>query len=165
MSRRVCLSSLTLLVTLGSAVAQQPSPAPPVKADSQSSRPHVRLGGIFVDAGYSRHSGYGYYPGVWGYRSYLFDPFLFSPFARGFATGFAYQPNMGEVKIQSSPANALVYIDGALAGRAGHLKSMWLDPGVYHFAVHDGARKYAQRVYVLTGKTLKLTPELMEQQP
>jgi hypothetical protein len=40
---------------------------------------------------------------------------------------------------------------------------MWLDPGVYNFEVRDGNRRYCQRIYVLTGKTLKLTPELMEQ--
>ena len=67
------------------------------------------------------------------------------------------------MKIQTSHKTAWVYLDGALAGRADHLRSMWLDPGVYKFEVRDGDRSYVQRIYVLTGKTLKLTPDLMEQ--
>ena len=170
MSVRISLFSL-LLVPLTLAVGQQTSPKvedsnPPAKTDSQSSRPRLRLGGVLVGAGYTRYSGYpnyGYYPGFWGYRSYLFDPFFFYPFAPGFATGFAYQRNMGEVKIQTSHKTAWVYLDGALAGRADYLKSMWLDPGVYNLEMRDGNRKYTQRIYVLSGKTLRMTPELMEQ--
>jgi len=112
---------------------------------------------------YFGYSSYGYYSGFWGRRPDFFDPFLLWPFAPGFATGFVYQPNMGEVKIQTSHKTAWVYLDGALAGRADHLRSMWLDPGVYKFEVREGNRSYVQRIYVLTGKTLKLTPELMEQ--
>jgi hypothetical protein len=172
MSVQAGLFALALAVPLTSAVCQQTSPAkledsgPPAKPDSQSSRPHVRLGGVFMGAGYSRYSSYpsyGYYSGFWGRRPDFFDPFFFFSFATGFATGFAYQPNMGEVKIQTSNKTAWVYLDGAFAGRADHLKSMWLDPGVYNFEVRDGDRHYAQRIYVLTGKTMKLTPELMEQ--
>ena len=160
------------LAPLAFTVGQQTSPtkledsSPPAKVDSQSSHPHVRLGGVFIGGGYSRYSGYpsyGYYSGFWGLRPGFFDPFLLWPFAPGFATGFVYQPNMGEVKIQTSHKTAWVYLDGALAGRADHLRSMWLDPGVYKFEVREGNRSYVQRIYVLTGKTLKLTPELMEQ--
>src|SRR5438093_72031 len=110
----LALSSLAL------AAGQQTDPAKPedsnpsAKADSQSSRPHVRLGGVFIGGGYSRYSGYpsyGYYFGFWGLRPDFFDPFLVWPFAPGFATGFVYQPNMGEVKIQTSHKTAWVYLD------------------------------------------------------
>ena len=171
MSARTVLFALAVS-SLALAAGEQTDPAKPEdsspfpKADSQSSRPHVRLGGVFIGGGYSRYSGYpsyGYYSGFWGLRPGFFDPFLLWPFAPGFATGFVYQPNMGEVKIQTSHKTAWVYLDGALAGRADHLRSMWLDPGVYKFEVRDGNRSYVQRIYVLTGKTLKLTPDLMEQ--
>ena len=170
MSARTVLFALALS-SLALAAGQQTDPAKPEdsspsKADSQSSRPHVHLGGVFIGGGYSRYSGYpsyGYCSGFWGLRPGFFDPFLLWPFAPGFATGFVYQPNMGEVKIQTNNKTAWVYLDGAFAGRADHLRSMWLDPGVYNFEVRDGNRRYAQRIYVLTGKTLKLTPELMEQ--
>src|SRR5882724_4053575 len=164
MSARSGLFALAF-AALALAVGQQTSPTkledsrPPAKVDSQSSRPHVRLGGVFIGSGYYGHSGYpsfGYYSGFWDRR--FLDPFLLWPFARGFATGFVYQPNMGEVKIQTSNKTASVYLDGAFAGRADHLRSMWLDPGIYNLEVRDGNRRYAQRIYVLTGKTLKLTP-------
>jgi hypothetical protein len=168
---RIGLFALALAAPLTLAVGQQTSPGkpddsiPPAKVDSQSSRPHVRLGGVFIGGGYSRYSGYPSYgySGFWGRRPDFFDPFLLWPFAAGFATGFGYQPNMGEVKIQTSNKTAWVYLDGAFAGRAEHLRSMWLDPGVYNLEMRDGNRRYGQRIYVLTGKTLKLTPELMEQ--
>ena len=172
MSVRIGLFVFALAAPLACAAGQQTSlpklgdSSPPAKVDSQSSRPHVRLGGVFIGAGYSRYSGYpsyGYYSGFWGRRPDFFYPFLLWPFAPGFATGFVYQPNMGEVKIQTNNKTAWVYLNGAFAGRADHLRSMWLDPGVYNFEVRGGNRRYAQRIYVLTGKTLKLTPELMEQ--
>jgi hypothetical protein len=172
MSTRIGLFAVALAAPFTLAVGQQTSPiklddsSSPAKVDSQSSRLRVRLGGLFIGSGYSRYSGYpsfAYYSGFWGRRPDLFDPFLLWPFAPGFATGFVYQPNLGEVKIQTSNKTASVYLDGAFAGRADHLRSMWLDPGVYNFEVRDGNRVYAQRIYVLTGKTLKLTPELMEQ--
>jgi hypothetical protein len=163
MSARISYVTL-LMMPITLAVAQQTSPAkpadssPPAKADSPSSRPHVHLGGVYSGAPY-----YGYSAGFWGYPHYPYGPFFFPPFAPGFATGFAYRPNMGEVKIQTSHKAAQVYIDGGFAGQAGHLKNMWLEPGVHNFEVHDGPSHYAQRLYVLSGKTLKLTPELMEQ--
>jgi hypothetical protein len=172
MSAQIGLFAFALAVPLACAVGQQTSPqeledsSAPAKVDSPSSRPHVRLGGVFIGAGYPRYSGYpsyGYYSGFWGRRPDFFDPFLFWPFAPGFTTGFVYQPNMGEVKIQTSNKTAWVYLDGAFAGRADHLRSMWLDPGVYNLEMRDGNRRYGQRIYVLTGKTLKLTPELMDQ--
>src|SRR5712692_1382604 len=107
MSVRIGLFALALAGPLALAVGQQTGPAkledssPTAKADSQSSRRHVRLGGVFIGTGYSRYSGYpsyGYYSGFWGRRPDFFDPFLLWPFAPGFATGFVYQPNMGEVK-------------------------------------------------------------------
>ena len=166
----VRIGRFALAAPLALVVGQQTSPtkiedSTPAKVDSQSSRLRVRLEGVFIGSGYSRYSGYpsfAYYSGFWGRRPDFFDPFLW-PFAPGFATGFVYQPNMGEVKIQTNNKTASVYLDGAFAGHAGHLRSMWLDPGVYNFEVRDGNRRYAQRIYVLTGKTLKLTPELMEQ--
>ena len=171
MSARIGLYVLALAAPLALAVGQQTSPtkiedSTPAKVDSQSSRLRVRLGGVFIGSGYSRYSGYpsyGYYSGFWGRRPDFFDPFLLWPFAPGFATGFVYQPNMGEVKIQTNNKTAWVYLDGAFAGRADHLRSMWLDPGVYKFEVREGDRSYVQRIYVLSGKTLKLTADMMEQ--
>ena len=118
----------------------------------------VRLGGVRIGAGYS----YGGYYSPWWY----YDPFLFYPvYAPGYYSGFGYQPNMGAVKLEGADKNALVYLDGALAGRADKLKQMWLDPGAYDLELRTGARSAMQRIYVLSGKTLKVTPEFMEIRP
>jgi hypothetical protein len=117
MSARSGLFVLAFAAPLALAVGQQTSPtkledsSPPAKVDSQSSRHHVRLGGVFIGSRYSRYSGYpsyGYSSGFWGRRPDFFDPFLLWPFAPGFATGFVYQPNIGEVKIQTSTKTAWV---------------------------------------------------------
>src|ERR1700704_2878079 len=88
MSARSGLFAFALAVPLAFAVGQQTSPqkledsSPPAKVDSQSSRPHVRLGGVFIGSGYSRYSGYpsyGYYSGFWGRRPDFFDPFILWP--------------------------------------------------------------------------------------
>lgn len=148
-----------------------------IAADSASqgkhSFPRVRVGGIMVTAGYTHWSGpYPYYPyafygpfgyGPWGwpYYGYVYDPFLYNPYLHpGFLTGFPYGPTLGEVKLKSEDKNAWVYLDGALAGRADKLKSMWLEPGAYHLEVRSGDKTFGQKVYVLSGKTLKLTADL-----
>jgi hypothetical protein len=128
----------------------------------------VRIGGISVNAGYYNgpmwypYYGYGggFYPG-WS-RYYMYDPFWYSPWLHpGLYTGFGYQPNMGEVKLNSPNKEAAVYIDGAYAGPAEKLKSLWLEPGAYNLEVRDaGGQRYERRVYVLSGKTLQIQAKL-----
>lgn len=141
----------------------------PVFAAPDNDKPgrRVRLGGISVGAGYysgpSWYPYYGYggfYPG-WG-RYYIYDPVWYSPWIHpGLYTGFAYQPNMGEVKLNSSDKEAAVYIDGAYAGPAEKLKSLWLGPGAYNIELRDTVgQRFERRVYVLTGKTLDLRAKL-----
>jgi hypothetical protein len=146
MALRTAVLSLALLAALAPADAR------------------IRLGGVSIGAGYSHFSGR--YP-YWGYYSpWYYDPFLFYPvYAPGYYNGFAYQPNMGAVKIEGADKNALVYLDGALAGRADKLKQMWLDAGAYNLELRTGDRSATRRIYVLSGKTLKVTPELMEVRP
>jgi hypothetical protein len=140
-----------------------------ISAASDDDKPgrRVRLGGISVNAGY--YSGPmwypyypygGFYPG-WS-RYYMYDPFWYSPWLHpGLYTGFGYQPNMGELKLNSSDKDAAVYIDGAYAGPAEKLKSMWLEPGAYNIELRDPAGlRFERRVYVLTGKTLQLRAKL-----
>jgi hypothetical protein len=67
---------------------------------------------------------------------------------------------MGEVKVSSAPKDSLVYIDGAYAGLAGKLKSMWLEPGAYNLRILAGDQSYEKRIYVLSGKTLELQAAL-----
>lgn len=119
----------------------------------------VHLGTISVGAGYGYYGGpywAGYYPppfyGPW------FDPWFAAPFY-----GPVYlvpQPDKGQVNLQTSEKDAEVYLDGAYAGSASRLKKFWLAPGVYQLevrAVGQAARE--KRIYVLTGKTLKIRME------
>jgi hypothetical protein len=124
----------------------------------------VKLGGITVGGGYSYHSGhYGYpyyygpfwgsywgpgwyHPGwsVWGYPGFVFSG----------RTEFS-----GEIKIQTPEKSAEVFIDGAYAGIVEDLKNFWLEPGVYNLEIKTSADKfYQKRLYVLSGKTLKISP-------
>ena len=129
---------------------------------------HVRIGGIAVSAGYS-HFSPGFYPGIFPYDSFYYpftaamwaDPFwgFYSPFPDNY---FRQGNDKGELKLSSVPKNASVYVNGGYAGTGDHLKSFWLDPGVYDLevSVPDGHR-YQQRVYVLTGKTLHIDAKPM----
>ena len=132
----------------------------------QASRPvRVHLGGVMVSGGYLH--GYAWYPGPWGYSPYYYyDPMLWTPFYHpGYYTGYAYGPGFGNVKLQVGGKTATVYVDGALAGRREQLKDMWLEPGVYNLEVRDGQRRLTQKIYVLSGKPLRITAGMMHQEP
>lgn len=187
MSSRCVLLSL-LLVSFAFSADQPPSPpkpdsasqspavakpddsGPPAKAGSQGSHPHIRFGGLTVGAGVTSHvsrfSGdypYGYAPEYWDYSTYYsYSPILESAFYHpGYYTGFAWQPNLGNVKISAPDRTSLVYLDGALAGRLDKLKDMWLEPGAYDLEVRNSSHRFTQKIYVLSGKTLRVTPDMM----
>ena len=128
---------------------------------------HLRLGTIAVGAGY--FSGSLFYPyGPYGWYPYYGAPF-WDPFWGPYGS-FGYLPNLvygndkGEVKLAADPNQAEVYIDGAYAGTADRLKTIWLEPGAYDLSVsHAGRESFHQRIYVLTGKSLKITAKLAPQ--
>jgi hypothetical protein len=136
--------------------------------ESSGSETHLRLGGIAVSAGYAH-----FWPGIYPY-GFPYGPF-YSPisaalwwdpfwgfFPSGYPAGyFSPADGKGEVKLNDAPKNTSVYVNGGYAGTVEHLKSFWLDPGVYDLVLSapDG-RQYQQRVYVLTGKTLKIEAKL-----
>jgi hypothetical protein len=132
-------------------------------------RPRVRFGGLTVSAGYSRFSGgypynyleygrYGYSPYGWG----LYDPFWYSPFIHPLMYGaYSIQPSMGQVKLDARRKDASVYLDGAFAGTVETRKHFYLEPGVYELEIREpGQNSYKQRIYVLSGKTLEVRPDL-----
>jgi hypothetical protein len=126
--------------------------------------PRIRLGGVVVGGSYSN----GWYgPGWWGpgyARPWgFYDPFWYGggPWIHpGFYGGWMQGPGMGEVKVSNVPRDAVVLIDGAYAGEARKLKSMWLEPGVYNLEVRLGDSSFQKKVYVLSGKTLELRADL-----
>jgi PEGA domain len=163
---------------------------PPKESKTASSEPagsvepskesRIRLGGVALTGGYNRFSG----PAYWGppYYGYYGSPF-WTPFWQthfpyggaalsGFYPAYDFQrgPSMGEIKLQAEPVTASVFINDAYAGRVQDLRTMSLEPGVYNIRIEaEGRPGFARRVYVLSGKTLKLEANLMaargEQQP
>jgi hypothetical protein len=66
---------------------------------------------------------------------------------------------MGQVKIDTHLKDAKVFIDGAYAGTTNKLKDMWLRTGSHNIEIlADGHPKFAEHLYVLGGKTLKISP-------
>jgi len=126
--------------------------------------PRVRLGGVMVNAGYTRWSGGGFGPWGWGPYSYWGSPWMYGGFYGAvpfmMMPGFAWGPDKGEVKLSSANRDAEVYIEGAFAGTASRLKSMWLDPGVYNIEVRPAGSKggdgFQKKIYVLSGKVMRL---------
>jgi hypothetical protein len=97
--------------------------------------------------------GGGFYRPFWG-------PY-WGPYWGGYwGPAYAY-PNSGEIKLDTKVKDAQVFINGAYAGTTHENKSMHLRPGSYNIEIKQaGATHYAERVYVVAGKTLKIHPEL-----
>ncbi len=130
----------------------------------------VHLGGISIGGLYGRYSGFDYYPYYYPYGSALWgmppyplwgypDPILYHP---GYYSGFSRSSGMGEVKLQAPAKTAEVFLDGAYAGIADDLKSIWLEPGAYGLEVKgQGNATFKKRIYVLSGKTVRVMAVLM----
>ncbi len=74
---------------------------------------------------------------------------------------YVVNPNVGDVKLDTKVKDAQVFINGAYAGTTHDNKTMHLRPGSYNLEIRQGGRTaYAERVYVVRGKTLHLHPEL-----
>ncbi len=126
-------------------------------------RTHVKLGEVTVGIGYSHSSGYPlYYPAYWWPYYDWYSPFWpygwYSPIVHpGYWNGFRRGPNLGELQLRTQSKTATVLLDGAYAGLAKDLKSMWLEPGAYDLEVRqDSGTVLQKRIYVLTGKTLRI---------
>jgi len=103
----------------------------------------------FVVVGHPYYAGPGWYNPFWG--SY-WGP-AYSPY-------YAY-PNSGELKLDTKVKDAQVYINGSYAGTTHENRSMHLRPGSYNVEIREAGRtQYAERVYVVAGKTLHLHPAL-----
>ena len=114
----------------------------------------VRLGGISVGAGYA----YGFGPYWAGYPLGFYGPWFLDPFYSPVI--LVAQPDKGQVSLQTRYKDADVYLDDGYAGTTSTLKKFWLAPGVYQLEVRPkGQAPQKKRIYVLTGKTLKVSLE------
>ncbi|MGD0309746.1 MAG: PEGA domain-containing protein [Acidobacteriota bacterium] len=70
--------------------------------------------------------------------------------------------NAGELKLKTNVKDADVYINGAYAGKAAKLKSMWLQPDAYNIEIRAaGYTSCAERIYLLAGKSWQVKADLV----
>lgn len=123
----------------------------------------VRIRSVSVSAGYIyRPYSWGYYGPYWSpFWSYasLYYPEFYGPYLSSY--GAFYGRPLGEVKLETRSKAAEVYVNGGYAGVAGKLKTIWLEPGAYDLEVRGDDGAYSKRIYVLSGKTLRLEARLM----
>jgi hypothetical protein len=106
---------------------------------------------------------YGLYPGDWVAASYWYP--ISSPYPYYAPDTFRYGNGRGEIRLTADPKEAKVYIDGGYAGTADKLKTLWLDPGAYDLTVSAAGREdFHERLYVLSGKILKISAKLDPEQ-
>jgi len=136
-------------------------------------RPVVRGGPVFarrgfVGAPYGWGGGWG-----WGGASYWGSPYygiggpFWWPMSYGWwgspvgFYGVPYGRNTSDARLQVTPRETEVYIDGALAGLAdqydGRFQSLRLAPGTHEITLYlEGHRRFTQHIYVAPASTLKL---------
>ncbi len=97
---------------------------------------------------------------------FFYSPFFYGPYGWSGPYGYygaypGYHSNAGKLKLKTNVKDADVYLNGAFAGKAEDLKSIWLRPGEYNLEVSaDGYQTLTQKIYVVRGKTLKLDVDL-----
>ncbi len=102
---------------------------------------------------------FGFYPGDWVAASFWYP--IASPYPFYATDAFRYGDGRGEIRLTTDPKESKVYIDGGYAGTADKLKTLWLDPGAYDLTVSaPGREDFHQRLYVLSGKSLKISAKL-----
>ena len=109
-----------------------------------------RGGGIVVAPAFSS----------WGW----YNPYFYAPYGWYGYYGYnpAYYSNLGELKLKTNVKDADVYINGAYAGKAAKLKTMWLRPNAYNLEVRAaGYSTYAKRIYLLPGKTMQVRADFV----
>jgi hypothetical protein len=75
--------------------------------------------------------------------------------------GYWAHPDAGKIKLDTKVKDAGVFINGAYAGTTHQNKSMYLRQGSYTIEIKEaGQTRYAEKIYVVAGKTLRLEPGL-----
>jgi hypothetical protein len=98
--------------------------------------------------------------GSWGW----YNPFFNGPYGwyGSYGPYTAYNSNVGEVKLKTNVKDADVYINGAYAGKAAKLKTIWLQPDAYDLEIRaPGYATYTERFYLLPGKTKQVKVDLV----
>lgn len=171
MALRLVLISLFLLQPL--AAEKKADTGAPKGAATVEKTGLFNVHGFYLGAGAS-YSRFRYYPpfGYFPYYSYwgrypfhhLTGAWAYPDFYHpAYFAGYGRTARGGRIKLKTKYKEASVYLDGAFAGLAKDLKDIWLEPGVYQLKVEpDRLAPFEIRVYVLTGKTVRIEPQFQE---
>jgi hypothetical protein len=110
--------------------------------------------------------GFGGYYGRPFYGPAFYGPAWYGWYGPGYYGAYGYNgyreavPSTGGVKFETKLKSASVYVDGAFAGTVGDLKTFHLKTGEHDIELRapDGHTFYQERINVIGGKTIKLTP-------
>jgi hypothetical protein len=107
-----------------------------------SARPQVFVRGYVGPAYYG--PAYGWYGPVW------------RPYGYGYVPVAPY----GSLKFEHTLKVTSVFVDGGFAGTVGQLKTFKLHPGTHNIELRtpDGHTFYQERLDIIAGRTLKITP-------
>jgi hypothetical protein len=115
------------------------------------------------------YGGRGYYGGGWGggwggwygpgWGLGWYGPYWGYPYGYGYYGNGGYGgPRYGDVKIVGTGKDAMVYVDGGYAGKAGDLKKFRLPVGDHNIELRDpsGHPFHQEKIDVIPGKTLEI---------
>ena len=102
-------------------------------------------------------------------RALIYGPSFYAPGWYGLGTyGWGWcepyrvvpRPVTGKVKIETKAKDSMVYVDGGYVGTVKEIGTFPLKPGAHDIELRDpsGHTYFQQRVTVIEGKTVKLTP-------
>jgi hypothetical protein len=140
-----------------------------LSASVADAQPRYRgRGGVFVGAYGNPYFlnpflgfGWGGYPDAYGY-GYGYAPYY------GYGYGYGYGRTVaptGSARLQASPKDAAVYVDGYRAGRVddydGTFQRLNVDPGPHEITLFlPGFRTSTEKIYFAEGSTIKLRQTL-----
>ena len=109
-----------------------------------------------------RGGGFGY-RGVWGggWGGWGGGWGGWGPWGYGYFPSYGFNPNRGEVKLDTKLKDAEVFINGSYAGTVREMKTMWMRQGSYDLEIRaPGREEFQSRIYVVNGKTIHIRPDL-----
>jgi hypothetical protein len=169
------VSRTTRFVVLASVITLSAGAMFPQEAQAQRRavpRTHGRTA-VVVGAGYHYPYRYPYYYPYY-YYPYYYAPFFYGGFypaywGVGFGWGYpypahpyyGYYDNRGSARLQVTPRNAQVFIDGYYVGLVddfdGYLQRLHVEPGEHELQIYlDGYRTIREKVLFRPGATLKV---------
>jgi hypothetical protein len=103
----------------------------------------------------------GYYAagGPWAYGG-LYGPYWNNYYWGSYPYWGDWAPYAGKVELETKVKTASVFINGSYAGTSKKMKTMYLSPGTYCIELRaSGMPHFAEKVYVVAGKTVHLFPK------